>query len=133
MTSRQQLRKRLRQQLRSKRRALSAQDKKRYSKLLAKNLSNTHLFRNSQHIAFYIANDGELDLAPLMQIAWRMKKTCYLPILSPPFRQHTLYFGRYNPGDPLVPNQYAIPEPKVSPRRARRPPLEFSVDAISGV
>jgi 5-formyltetrahydrofolate cyclo-ligase len=115
MSPRQQLRKRLREQ----RRSLSAHDRKRYSKQLAKKLIKTNLFRNSNHIAFYLANDGELDLLPLIQIAWRMKKHCYLPILSPPFRRHLLYFARYNKGDPLASNQYAIPEPKVSPRQWR--------------
>jgi len=119
MTSHNQLRKRLRQQLRSERRALAAHEKKRFSEQLATKFANTHLFRNSQHIAFYLANDGELDLMPLMRIAWRMKKNCYLPVLSPPFRQHMLYFSRYQQGDPLVHNQYGIPEPKVSPRHWR--------------
>ena len=115
MNSRQQLRKRLRQQ----RRSLSAHERKRFSKLFAKRFAKSSLFRNSNHIAFYIANDGELDLRPLMEIAWRMKKRCYLPILSPPFRRHLLYFGCYHQGDPLVANQYAIPEPKVPPRQWR--------------
>lgn len=112
MNQRQQLRKRLREQ----RRSLAAHDKRRYSRLLAKSFAKTNLFRNSTRIAFYLANDGELDLAPLMRVAWRMKKKCYLPILSPPFRRHLLYFGRYRQGDPLVANQYGIAEPKVAPR-----------------
>lgn len=117
MTTRQPPRRQqLRKRMRNERRSLPAHDKKRFAGLLAKNLAKTNLFRNSQHIAFYIANDGELDLQPLMRIAWRMKKTCYLPILSPPFRQHMLYFAPYEEGDPLISNQYAIPEPKVSPR-----------------
>ncbi|WP_455211925.1 5-formyltetrahydrofolate cyclo-ligase [Kaarinaea lacus] len=113
MNSRQLLRKRMREQ----RRSLSAHERKRFSKLLAKRFAKTALFRNSKHIAFYIANDGELDLLPLMKIAWRLNKRCYLPILSPPFRRHLLYFARYNEGDALIANQYAIPEPKVSPRQ----------------
>jgi 5-formyltetrahydrofolate cyclo-ligase len=115
MDVRQQLRKRLREQ----RRSLSAHERKRFSEQLAKNFAKTKLFRNSKHIAFYLANDGELDLLPLMQIAWRMKKHCYLPILSPPFQQHMLYFARYQKGDPLSLNQFAIAEPRVSPRHWR--------------
>ena len=113
------LRKQLREQLREKRRAMPAHEREHCARQLAKNLAKTPLFRHSKHIAFYIANDGELDLRPLMRIAWRMKKKCYLPILSPPFRRHMLYFAQYNHGDPLIANQYAIPEPKVSPRRWR--------------
>jgi 5-formyltetrahydrofolate cyclo-ligase len=106
----------LRSQMRKQRRSLSAHERRCYSLQLAKQIAKNPLFRNSNRIAFYIANDGELDLSPLMQIAWQMKKHCYLPILSPPFQQH-LYFARYEEGDPLIPNQFAIPEPKVSPRK----------------
>jgi len=105
--------------MRKQRRSLSVHERKRYSLKLAKRIAKTPLFRNSKRIAFYIANDGELDLRPLMQIAWQMKKHCYLPILSPPYQQH-LYFARYEKGDPLVPNQFSIPEPKVSPRHWRK-------------
>jgi 5-formyltetrahydrofolate cyclo-ligase len=115
MDARQQLRKRLREQ----RRSLPAHERKRCSQQLAKNFARTKLFRNSKHIAFYLANDGELDLLPLMQIAWRMKKHCYLPILSPAFQQHMLYFAHYRKGDPLSLNQFAIAEPRVSPRHWR--------------
>ena len=113
------LRQELRSQMRKQRRTLSVHERKRYSLQIAKRIAKTPLFRNSNRIAFYIARDGELDLWPLMQIAWKMKKHCYLPILSPPFQQH-LYFGRYEEGDPLIPNQFSIPEPKVSPRQWRK-------------
>ena len=115
MNSRQLIRKQMREQ----RRSLSAHERECYSQLLAKRFAKNHLFRNSKHIAFYIANDGELDLWPLMQIAWEMKKHCYLPILSPPFQQH-LYFAAYRIGDSLTLNQFAIPEPDVSPRHWRK-------------
>lgn len=115
MDSRQQLRKRMREQ----RRALSAHERERYSIQLASRLAKSHVFRNSQHIAFYIANDGEIDLTPLMRVAWSMKKHCYLPILSPAFQRH-LYFAEYNDGDVLKHNQFGIPEPAVSPRKWRK-------------
>ncbi|WP_455204150.1 5-formyltetrahydrofolate cyclo-ligase [Kaarinaea lacus] len=111
MNSRQELRKRIRRQ----RRALSAHERDCYSKRFAKRFAASALFRNSKHIALYLANDGELDLYPLMQLAWRMKKRCYLPILSPPFQRH-LYFAQYAEGGHLIPNQFGIPEPDVGPR-----------------
>lgn len=119
MTLRQELRSHMRNQMRRERRSVSVHERKRYSIQLAKRIAKTPLFRNSKRIAFYMANDGELDLTPLMRIAWRMKKQCYLPILSPPFQQH-LYFARYVEGDALRPNQFSIPEPKLSPRHWRK-------------
>jgi 5-formyltetrahydrofolate cyclo-ligase len=115
MEPRQELRKRIRAQMRAKRRTLSATDVQRYSNDLARHFEKNRIFQNAQHIAFYFANDGEPDVHPLMQTAWRMRKHCYLPILSPPFQRH-LYFAEYNQGDALVLNQFSIPEPHVGPR-----------------
>jgi 5-formyltetrahydrofolate cyclo-ligase len=109
----------LRNKIREQRRALSAHDVKRYSEQLAQHFSTSNLFRNAKHIAFYLANDGELDVYPLMQIAWAMNKRCYLPILSPPFQRH-LFFAQYNHGDPLALNEFAIPEPDVGPRHFKK-------------
>ena len=111
MTSRQEIRKFVRE----RRRSLTARERECYSQLLAKKIAKSRWFLNSQHIAFYIANDGELDLLPIMETAWAMKKHCYLPILSPAFQRH-LYFGRYEPDDSLILNQFTIPEPDLGPR-----------------
>jgi 5-formyltetrahydrofolate cyclo-ligase len=45
-------------------------------------------------------------------------KRCYLPVLHP-FAGPALWFCEWRPGDPLVPNRFAIPEPIVTRRTLR--------------
>jgi 5-formyltetrahydrofolate cyclo-ligase len=74
------------------------------------------VFRNSRHIAFYFPNDGEIDLTPLIDLAWIMRKSCFMPVLDS-LRWNRLWFAPYRDGDPLVANRYGIPEPAVATRR----------------
>lgn len=74
------------------------------------------LFRRSRHVACYIANDSELDPGHLVETAWAMHKTCYLPVLDT-VRAGRLWFTPYTPDSELVPNRFGIPEPKASRRR----------------
>lgn len=59
-------------------------------------------------MAFYLANDREIDPAPLLTLAHKSGKNCYLPKIG---RDRSLEFVRYRPGDPLLKNRYGIPEP----------------------
>lgn len=98
----------LRRQLRERRRRLTAAEQHHAAGALARRLGRDTLFRRSRHIAFYLANDGELSLLPLLDRAARMRKHCYLPVVMPDGR---LRFAPYRPGDTLAPNVYGIPEP----------------------
>ena len=71
-------------------------------------VGHSALFRRSRHIAFFLANDGELDPQLLMHRAWRMGKQCYLPVITP---AKSLWFAPYEHGDALTPNRFGIPEP----------------------
>ena len=106
----------LRQQLRTKRRALSEHEQVHLSQLAVQHLVRHRIFRSAQHIACYLPNDGELDLSSLISQAWGMGKTVYLPVLSTIHRNH-LHFLPYRPGDELVPNRFGIPEPVIHSRR----------------
>jgi 5-formyltetrahydrofolate cyclo-ligase len=92
----------LRQKLRTQRRTLDSDKQFR--------------FRAAQHIACYLPNDGELDMTSLIDQAWAMGKTVYLPVLSSIHRNH-LHFLPYWPDDELVCNRYGIPEPVIRSRR----------------
>lgn len=105
----------LRQQLRSKRRDLSAHEQAQYSQDAVQQLVRHRIFLAAKHIACYLPNDGELDLTYLISQAWSMGKTVYLPILSP-FHHNHLHFLPYGPDDELVPNRYGIPEPVMRSR-----------------
>lgn len=105
----------LRKAMRQKRRALSMQEREAFAQQLANRFSRSHLFRNSRHIACYMAADGEMNLMPLMQRAWHMGKTVYLPVLNGPHKQ-SLFFAPYEEDDALDLNRYRIPEPIISAR-----------------
>jgi len=98
----------LRKRLRAQRRALPPAQQHAAAEGLARLLGHSGLFRRSRHIAFYLANDGELDPMPLMRRAWAMGKVCYLPVIAPDQR---LWFAPYAHDDQLITNRYGIPEP----------------------
>jgi 5-formyltetrahydrofolate cyclo-ligase len=98
----------LRSRIRKQRRALSPAQQREAAEHLDRIVARSALFRRSRHIGFFLANDGELDPHWLLQRAWHMGKTCYLPVITP---RCTLWFARYSPGDPLIANRFGIPEP----------------------
>jgi 5-formyltetrahydrofolate cyclo-ligase len=100
----------LRLSMRQQRRALTPQQRRDAALALDRLLGRHPLFLRSRHIAFYLANDGELDLAPLIQRAWAMGKQCYLPVLSPLYHNR-LWFAPYHDECELVLNRFGIPEP----------------------
>ncbi len=78
--------------------------------LAANQLIATDLFKHSQHIACYLAQDNEFDCMPIIKVIWQAKKNCYLPVLST-VEKHTLIFAAYEPNTKLKVNRYHIPEP----------------------
>lgn len=108
----------IRREMRRRRRALSPADRREAAQALARQLGNSTLFLRSEHIAFYLVNDGEMDLTPLIHRAWAMGKHCYLPVLSPAFHNR-LWFAPYRPDTPLRHNQFRIAEPALSWRSMR--------------
>ncbi len=106
----------LRQQLRAQRNALDEVEQSQLSQRAVQRLVRHRIFRAAQHIACYLPNDGELDIAPLIDQAWAMGKTVYLPVLSS-IRHNHLHFLPYKPDDELVRNRFGIPEPVNRSRR----------------
>lgn len=103
----------IRRQKREQRRQLTDSEQTSHAIFAAIQIAKTRAFRNSRRIAAYIANDGELDPAYIVDSAWRMKKQVYLPVLSP-FRQR-LYFAPFDIDSELHINCFGIPEPACSP------------------
>lgn len=104
----------LRQQIRAQRRSISIKERQNLSQQLADRLSKSSLFQNSRHIAFYLPNDGEIDLQPLIRHAWQQKKCCYLPVLGHSHAR-ALWFLPFKPNTPLYKNRFGIFEPKHKP------------------
>jgi len=80
---------------------------------LAGQVCRLQAFLNSNRIACYLANDGEIDPVNIIHAAWAMRKKVYLPVLSP--FQHKLYFAPYQDGMDMHVNRFGIAEPACSP------------------
>lgn len=102
----------LRQNLRARRRALSADEQSLAARRLAVNVTGTRLFLVSHRIACYLPNDGEIDTAPVIEHVRRLRKTLYLPVLSP-LAHDRLWFAEAGPKTRFAPNRFGIPEPVV--------------------
>ena len=120
-----QLKASLRKRIRSQRNALTSSDQKSAALKLARQVIRSPDFLKCQRIAFYIANDGEIDTGPILKKAWQMGKSCYLPVLTPFSKK--LYFVKYGPDTKLIANRFNIPEPRLIPRLCRP---AWSLDAI---
>ena len=100
---------------RCQRKALSAKVQKQHSQALCQNLAKEKIYRNSQNIACYIANDGEIDPYLIIEHARFLSKKIYLPVLSP-FKNY-LYFAPCDSNSQFRPNRYNIPEPVSHPSK----------------
>ena len=100
----------LRQEMRQRRRALSHTARSHAAYALAEQVAASRLFQTSQRIAFYLPNDGELDLQPLIEYAWQVNKHCFLPVIGPR-NSRRLWFLPYTADTSLQMNRFGIPEP----------------------
>lgn len=116
----------LRRQLRAARRALSAQAQKKAAQQLDRRLATHLIFLRARHIALYWPSDGEIDPRPLMQRAWRLGKSVYLPVLKS-WPKQQMVFQRLKAHEPLRPNRFRIPEP---PRCMARQRPAWTLDVI---
>lgn len=103
----------IRKQKRAQRKTLSTADQQRHSQALCDNLIRQKSYRNSQHIACYLANDGEIDPYLLIEHALFARKNVYLPVLSP--LKNSLYFAPYDENSEFSLNRFGIPEPVCHP------------------
>lgn len=100
----------LRNELRARRRALNFTQQAQASTHLLRQLMQLPQFMRARYVALYIANDGEIDPAPIAQQLWKMEKHCYLPVLRPG-KSKSMWFVEYTPDALLTKNRYGIPEP----------------------
>lgn len=103
----------IRQQFRKKRSALPAYRQQLASYAIAdKILRKVSAIHRAGTIAFYITNDGEIDLLPLMLHCLKQGQHCYLPVLENP-AEKKLSFAEWVPGQAMALNKYGIVEPAV--------------------
>lgn len=97
----------IRQMMRRRRSRIAYGAQKRAAYRLSQKILRSTVYQQSQHIAFYVALQGELEMQTLIQQAWRQGKTCYLPIID----GQQLRFIHYRPTTQMVPNRFGILEP----------------------
>jgi 5-formyltetrahydrofolate cyclo-ligase len=116
----------LRQLLRNKRRSLSASQQQQAAQQLYQQLAQHPLFRRAQHIALYLASDGEIDPVLLMREAWRRGKHVYLPVLAR-WPKTAMVFQRVRPVQQWGKNRFGILQPRwcVADQRAA-----WALDAV---
>ncbi len=96
--------------MRRRRRAVSKTERARAAQCLARNLGAWLRTRRARRVACYLASDGEMDPAPLIERLRESGKKMFLPALH----GRELWFLPYDRETPLEPNRFAIPEPDVA-------------------
>lgn len=100
----------IRNQIRQQRSELTHAQQMDAAGLLTTRLLASPFFKNSRRIAFYLPNDGEMDITPLISLAWAYNKQCYLPVLGLR-NSRKMWFAPYQPDTRLIANRFGIPEP----------------------
>ena len=95
----------LRQVYREARRALPDLCQRRHALAIADEVAK-HLDDNAT-VAGYLARDGEVDLAPLIERCWQRRITVAVPVL----RGQEMRFAAYRRDELLRPNPFGIDEP----------------------
>ena len=107
----------LRKLAREKRAALPAYHQHLASLSLARRVhTGISQVKHAQKIAFYLAQDGEISLLPLIALCLRLGRECYLPVLRDT-DDGQLGFARWIPGSAMSVNQFGIAEPYIPPQR----------------
>lgn len=99
---------------------------RRHANGVARMLGSHLVFLRARRLGAYLAADGELDPAPLLELARQRHKECHLPVLRPHPRRK-LWFVRHRPGEPLTLNRFQIPEPSLRQARIR---LAWALDLL---
>ena len=99
----------LRQAYLSRRLEMSLDAVKRSSLAICKDISSTAWFQRSKRLLMYMPIRREVDLRPLMDVAWRRGKTVYLPKAEPV--THAMDAYAVHSLDELKAGAYGILEP----------------------
>ena len=104
----------LRREIRLKRQTLSPNQQSTAATALANILIHSPHFTQSQHIAVYLANDGEISPYRVIEAAWAEGKQVYLPVIQAAGNEGAekgMVFCRFSSDTPLQRNVYGIEEP----------------------
>lgn len=110
----------LRKELLAKRKKISTQTQLEKSKALANHFKNNPFFTTSQDLAFYWPSGGEISPLPLIEIALKENKNCYLPSLDKR-EKRCLCFTLFSSEDDLIASKLGILEPVVNYNNLKPP------------
>lgn len=106
----------LRKHFRHARQSLSTKQQALAEKHLSLQIQHKTLFKNARNIAFYMANDGEISLQAIFNIARKNQKKCYLPCIEKTNIQPEMLFRKVpkkiNYDKNFVRNIYGITQPE---------------------
>lgn len=102
----------LRQQIRTRRKALSHDQQQQAAQALLERIKAHPDVNHARRIGFYLANDGEINPLPTIHWLWTQNKDIYLPVVHP-FTAGHLLFLHYTPTSPMVRNKFNIEEPEL--------------------
>jgi 5-formyltetrahydrofolate cyclo-ligase len=98
----------LRRHMRTRRRYLDPAIQRRAAYRLARHIALQSWYKQARTLALYVAADGEIDPAGILERAWADGKRVFLPQLRGGNR---LGFREYRRGARLRRNRFGIPEP----------------------
>jgi len=93
---------------------LSSGDQQAANIAAATHFMQSELYQTNQRIGFFMAANGEIDPASILNQALDDGKDCYLPTLDPT-SENTLIYVNYSHGESLVYNKFRILEPVIQP------------------
>ncbi len=105
--------------IRQQRQALSCTQQRLAAQQLCLRISRHPSFRKANRITAYIASEGEISLAPLIKLAHKQGKACYLPVIKkrPVIdRAETttliMRFSLFAPHSKLITRRFGLLEPQ---------------------
>lgn len=102
----------IRQQIRTKRRDLSAQEQTLAGEQLLAKLITHPKVKTAKNIAIFLSQDGEINTEPFILWCWQQGITVTLPVIHP-FNLNHLLFLRYQATSTMVNNSFNIAEPQL--------------------
>ncbi|MDH5729666.1 MAG: 5-formyltetrahydrofolate cyclo-ligase [Gammaproteobacteria bacterium] len=102
--------KNIRQSIRAQRRALSNAEQQLAALAVRDHLNHWSEFRRAKRLAFYLANDGEVQTDAAIDLAWSRKQSVFLPVIQS-FHFNRMRFSGFTKKTILSANRFGILEP----------------------
>jgi len=129
MTSSSASKSQLRARLRERRRNLDLRTRAAAAMAVCEQIVTFPQWPTARRVALYIANDSEMDTAPLAALCRDAGKLLFLPVMQ---KDQTLHFAAWDAEIPLLRNRYGIDEPPATAERVAAADLDIIVLPLVG-